>query len=268
VTKGWNIGNNEKGKRAEKDWIPDDDNGGAIFHFACPPNNISCNENKESSGGGSSCHGGGGNDGGCKKKKKKKKNHTLLIAHGFFSGIPFGGGLFGEMNCDGAYDLDDEGGEEEEEGRLHAYNTIESCAAASETASEISESSIPREHKKESERDYPTGKPSGNFITSFLIDPPGATEPASERSEIESSIPKKKECFVGRTRTELENDPRANHFITRFFSSTGQSDTTTGAWLTGTGPVASSPGSTGGMSPTYPHTWTSLLRQSMSIVGG
>jgi hypothetical protein len=38
--------------------------------------------------------------------------------------------------------------------------------------------------------------------------------------------------------------------------------------LTGTDPVASSPASTGGKSPIHPHTWTSLLRQSMLIVGG
>jgi hypothetical protein len=50
--------------------------------------------------------------------------------------------------------------------------------------------------------------------------------------------------------------------LLQVLSSTGPAEATTG-----TVPLASGSASTGGTSPTHPHTWTSLLMQSMSIVG-
>jgi hypothetical protein len=90
--------------------------------------------------------------------------------------------------------------------------------------------------------------------------------PASKRNEnpkihdpSTSNILREKNHIV---RNILTGKP-SGHFITRFLSSTGPEEATTG-----TVPLASGSASTSGTGPTQPRTWTSLITQSMSIVGG
>jgi hypothetical protein len=139
------------------------------------------------------------------REGKKKKNHSCQLPHqvvavcgggddyhhdegvrtekNWFYSINdndvFSDVHFGEINCDGACDLDEDEGEEKEEGRSkNQNNTIKFCAAATEPTSKSHEKessfTISREHKNDSL--------TGNTNYPILQSCAAANEPASESS--------------------------------------------------------------------------------------